>query len=77
MEFKKCLRCGTFFMSDNDVCCNCQIKDRADISILNNFIDENIGITSAEDLSIGTGITTNNINRFIANNSLPNINFKL
>ena len=65
MEFKKCMRCGWFFMSDNDVCCKCQSKDDIDIARLNNFLDENVNISSAEDLSVGTGITVNNINRFI------------
>lgn len=77
MEFKKCVRCRAFFISDNNVCCNCKTKDDYDIAHLNNFIDENINITSVEDLSIGTGITINNINRFISNNNLQKINFKL
>ena len=32
MEFKRCPRCGNFFVSNNDICCNCQVKDRADIA---------------------------------------------
>ena len=39
MEFKKCMRCGCFFMSDNDVCCNCEARDKIDISRLNSILD--------------------------------------
>ena len=28
MEFKKCARCGNFFLSDNNVCPKCLPKDR-------------------------------------------------
>jgi len=31
MEFKKCVRCGSFFVSEGDVCQNCMPKDRLDI----------------------------------------------
>lgn len=72
MEFKKCMRCGCFFMSDNDVCCNCQSKDRMDISKLNSILDEN-SFDSVQDLSIASGININNLNRFISNNQIPGI----
>ena len=35
MEFKKCARCGCFFISDNDICCNCEAKDRYDMAKVN------------------------------------------
>ena len=73
MEFKKCVRCGCFFMSGNDVCCNCQSKDKMDISKLNSILDEN-SFNSVQDLSIESGININNLNRFIANNQIPGIN---
>lgn len=72
MEFKKCVRCGSFYMSDTDVCCNCQSKDRMDISKLNSILDENT-FNSIQDLSIESGINVNNLNRFIANNQLSGI----
>lgn len=73
MEFKKCMRCGCFFMSDNDVCCNCQSKDRMDISKLNSISEKNISYNSVQDLSIASGININNLNRFIANNQISGI----
>ena len=77
MEFKKCMRCGCFFMSDNDVCCNCQSKDRMDISKLNSILDENISYNSIEDLSIASGIHVNNLNRFISNKQISDIDINL
>jgi len=72
MEFKKCIRCGCFFSSANDVCCNCQSKDRMDISKLNSILVEN-SFTSVQDLSIISGININNLNRYISNNEISGI----
>jgi len=77
MEFKKCARCGSFFTSANSVCCNCEIKDRADINKAHNYIVENSDIISVEDLSLGTGISIANLNRFIGDNNIPDLNSKL
>ena len=73
MEFKKCLRCGSFFMSDNNVCCNCEPKDRLDMANLSSFMSDNSEVSSIESLSKSTGISTSNLNRFIQDNSLPDI----
>jgi uncharacterized OB-fold protein len=76
MDFKKCARCGSFFVSDNNVCCNCESKDRADIYKLSNYISEEIEAISVNDLSMQTGVNANHISRFIESNSLPNLNIK-
>ncbi len=77
MEFKKCMRCGCFFMSDNDVCCNCQSKDRMDISKLNSILDESHSFNSIQDLSILSGVNINNLNRYISNNQISNLDINL
>ena len=64
MEFKKCERCGCFFISENDVCCNCIAKDKADTIKLLNYIEEHGSTGTMEDFSAGTGITIKNLNRF-------------
>ena len=75
MEFKKCLRCGSFFVSGDDVCPKCLPKDKSDISKLTNYInDNNITNSTIVDLSQGTGITLKNINRYINSNVIPKIN---
>ena len=76
MEFKKCLRCGCFFTSNDNICCNCQSKDRLDLAKLNTIIDENITYNSIQDLSIASGINTNNLNRFIKNNQISDLNIE-
>lgn len=68
MEFKKCNRCGNFFVSNNDICYDCQIKDRADIAKLNNILCNSSNISSINELSENSGINPSNINRFIENN---------
>ncbi len=70
MEFKKCVRCGCFFASNNNVCCNCESKDIYDIARLNNIIEENDEFNSIEELSNFSGINLNNINRYISNNKI-------
>lgn len=77
MEFKKCMRCGCFFMSDNDVCCNCESRDKMDIAKLNSILDENNDFNSVQDLSILSGVNINNLNRFISNNQISNLNINL
>lgn len=77
MEFKKCMRCGCFFMSDNDVCCNCQSRDKMDIAKLNSILDENNTFNSVQDLSILSGVNVKNLNRFISNNQIPNLDNNL
>ena len=72
MEFKKCVRCGCFFASSNNVCCNCESKDNFDIAKLNNFIEENDEFSSIEELSNLSGININNLNRYISNNKIRN-----
>ena len=71
MDFKKCLRCGCFFVSNDNVCCNCAPKDKFEISKLKNYFDANGNYNSIEELSVNTGITINNLSRFISGENLP------
>ncbi len=77
MEFKKCARCGCFFMSANNVCCNCESKDRLDISRVNSVLDESISFNSIQDLSIASGVNINNLNRYIQNKQISDLNINL
>lgn len=77
MEFKKCMRCGCFYMSENDVCCNCESRDKIDIAKVNSVLDENISFDSIQDLSIASGVNISNLNRFIANNEFSDLNISL
>lgn len=64
MEFKKCVRCGSFFVTDGDVCQNCMPKDRLDILKFNDYAKNNVNC-SADSISINTGISLKNVNRYL------------
>ena len=69
MEFKKCMRCGSFFASSDNICCNCVDKDKADISKLKSYLDENLQLsTCAQSLSLDTGIAVQHVNRYLESN---------
>lgn len=75
MEFKKCARCGCFFLSDAEVCPKCLPKDRCEISKLTNYItDNNITEDSITNLSVNTGISQKNINRYLNSKVIPKVN---
>lgn len=64
MEFKKCNRCGGFFAAEGNVCPKCSPKDTLELSTFKNYIEEN-GLSSIDAMSVGTGISAKNLNRFI------------
>ena len=65
MEVKKCLRCGCFFASSNNICDNCISQDQREINNLKTYLEENNNFSSVEELSINTGISQKNLNRFL------------
>lgn len=68
MEFNKCNRCGSFFTHGGNVCPNCAVKDNTDISKLENYIEDCTIPSNLEQLSYNTGISINNLNRYISDN---------
>ena len=78
MEFKKCNRCGSFYISNDNVCCNCLSKERADINKFKTFIGEtNINNLSLNSISIETGISKRNLNRFLQSENFIDIANKI
>lgn len=67
MNFKKCLRCGCFFSSVDEICPNCAPKDNFEMSKLKTFLNNQIEDTSVSAISKCTGIDESNINRFMNN----------
>lgn len=67
MEIKKCNRCGSFYTSDAQVCQNCIQKDKQDIVKLQGFINENGINLTKQQISMGTGISTKNLDRYLQN----------
>lgn len=71
MNLNKCSRCGCFFVSATDVCPKCESKDKNDINHLTNFLNESDGSAiSVEDLSLSTGVSLKNVNRFLQNKDI-------
>lgn len=65
MEFNKCIRCGNFYVSNDEVCPNCKNKDTLEFETFKTYIEEN-GVTNNLDiLSTETGISVKNLNRFL------------
>lgn len=77
MEFKKCSRCGCFFMSDDNICENCAPKDRFEMSKLRNYLDCENYSNSINSISVDTGITVKNLNRYLENKEFSDLSSKL
>lgn len=73
MEFKRCARCGCFYTSNDSVCQNCLPKDKKEINQLKNFIEYNNEIDSINSLSINTGISEKNLQRYLTDSEYKDI----
>lgn len=77
MEFKKCERCGCFFLSESTVCENCMPKDNFEMSKLRNYFDGENYSSSINSISIDTGISVKNLNRYLENEEFSKTSRKL
>lgn len=73
MEFKRCARCGCFFVTDGEVCNACAPKDRLDMAKVKNYFEENPNY-SVDNISINTGVSTKNVSRYLGNQNISNGN---
>lgn len=69
MEFKKCSRCGNFFLSAGNICPKCTPKENYEFSAFKSYISENGLNNSVDEIAGKTGISAKNINRFIEYNN--------
>lgn len=75
MEIKRCVRCGNFFTSDNEVCQNCERKDTQDVNKLKGFLMDGLEVgTTKTDVAHSTGITMKNLNRYLEGKEFKGIN---
>ncbi len=65
MELNRCSRCGNFYYSEGNVCPKCNTKDVSEFSVFKSYIMENGLDYSLDTISGRTGISVNNLNRFI------------
>lgn len=77
MEFKKCERCGCFFTTSDNVCQNCMPRENFELSKLRNYFDENSNSNSIQDISVNTGISVKNLNRYLGENEFSKISNQL
>ena len=77
MEFKKCGRCGSFYLSENTVCENCAPKDSFELSKLRNYFDTENYSNSIDHIAVDTGISAKNLNRYLENEEFSKIYTKL
>lgn len=74
MQFNKCSRCGCFFMTNSDVCPNCEPKDMCDINKLKNYLSDCETDSSIEEISCNTGISPKNLHRFLQSDKIAKLN---
>ena len=65
MEFNRCSRCGNFYVTDGEVCPKCSTKENFEFSTFKTYIEENGFEQSLNNISEETGISVNNLNRFV------------
>ena len=65
MEFNRCSRCGSFYVSAGNVCPKCSQKDGFEFSTFKSYIQENGLENSLDTISNQTGISLKNLNRFV------------
>ena len=66
MELNKCSRCGAFHTNPGDVCPICANKDNLELSTFKNFVENNgVELKSLDQVSMSTGISEKNLNRFL------------
>lgn len=70
MELKRCNRCGCFYDSNLNICSNCEPKDNLEIAKLNNYIEKYGNNYSLDEISVSTGISLRNLNRYINDNGI-------
>lgn len=78
MKINRCIRCGGFYTCEGDVCPNCVTKDNMELSVFKTYLENNKNETSLNVVSMETGISTPNLNRFLSNGDFEDFekNFK-
>ena len=65
MDFKKCNRCGSFYLSDGVVCPKCNTRDTFELSSFISYIEKNGTENSIDTISQELGIPARHLNRFL------------
>ena len=74
MEFNKCERCGCFYMADSTVCPKCKPKEIFEMNVLKSyFSNKTLENNSIDKISIDTGISERNLDRFLKSPDFKNL----
>jgi hypothetical protein len=73
MELKKCIRCGCFFTTEDNLCPNCKQRDDSDKKYLKSFIEANGAPSSVQELSFQSGLSLYDINRYLKESEFSGI----
>jgi len=74
MNLNKCARCGCFYITAQDVCPKCIVKDNYEIAKLQEFIEENGIPTNVEGLCDSTNISIKNMQRYLEKEQFAPLN---
>ena len=77
MDFKKCNRCGSFYVTEGDVCPKCNSKENFDIAKFKNYLEINGTENSINEMSVQTGISQKHLNRFLGYDEFKQYSKKL
>lgn len=76
MEIKRCVRCGSLYTTENEVCNECLVKDNAEVVKLRGVLSEGLEVgTTKQDLAIKAGITARNLDRYLQADEFSGIYF--
>lgn len=76
MEIKRCVRCGSLYTTENEVCNECLVKDNAEVVKLRGVLSEGLEVgTTKQDLAIKAGITARNLERYLQADEFSGIYF--
>ena len=73
MEFNRCSRCGSFYVSNGNVCPRCSKKDGVEFSTFKQYVTENGFEQSLDTISGETGISVKNLNRYLGYEEIQNL----
>ena len=65
MELNRCSRCGSFYVSEGNVCPKCSRKDGLEFSTFKQYVTENGFEQSLDTISGETGISVKNLSRYL------------
>ena len=73
MELNRCSRCGSFYVSEGNVCPKCSRKDGLEFSTFKQCVTENGFEQSLDTISGETGISVKNLNPYLGYQEIQNL----